>query len=49
VALAFVYVLISQLVLSMGYAGSLHPLLAAWATNVFFAVMSMLLFVLSMH
>ena len=49
VALAFVYILVFQLVLSLGYAGSLHPLLAAWTPNVLFVIVSMFLFVHSMH
>ena len=49
VALAFVYILVFQLVLSLGYAGNLHPLLAAWTPNVFFVMVSMFLFVHSMH
>jgi lipopolysaccharide export system permease protein len=49
VALAFVYILVFQLLLSVGYAGNLHPLLAAWAPNVFFAMVSMFLFLHSMH
>jgi lipopolysaccharide export system permease protein len=49
VALAFVYIIIFQLVLSVGYAGNLHPLLAAWTPNLFFAMISMWLFMHSMH
>jgi lipopolysaccharide export system permease protein len=43
VALAFVYLLIFQLVLSIGYAGNLHPFLAAWIPNIFFTMVSMFL------
>ena len=49
VALAFIYILIFQFVLSMGYAGNLHPLLATWTPNIFFAMMSMFLLTHAMH
>jgi lipopolysaccharide export system permease protein len=49
VALAFIYVIIFQLVLSLGYAGNLHPLLAAWATNAFFGMTGLFLLVHAMH
>jgi len=49
VALAFVYILIFQFVLAIGYAGNLHPLLAAWVPNIFFAMMGIFLFLHSMH
>jgi lipopolysaccharide export system permease protein len=49
VALAFVYLLVFQLVLSIGYTGNLQPLLAAWAPNVFFGMVSMFLLAHAMH
>ena len=49
VALAFIYILIFQLVLSAGYAGNLHPILAAWIPNIFFAMTGVLLFIHAMH
>ena len=49
IALAFIYVLLFQIVLSVGYAGNLQPLLAAWIPNVFFAMVSMFLFFHAMH
>ena len=49
IALAFIYILIFQLVLSLGYAGNLHPLLAAWAANLFFGITGLFLLAHAMH
>lgn len=49
VAAAFIYFLISHLVLSIGYTGNLQPLLAAWTPNLFFGLASMFLFAHAMH
>jgi lipopolysaccharide export system permease protein len=49
VALAFVYFLIFQLTLSIGYTGNLHPLLAAWMPNILFGIASMYIFSQAMH
>lgn len=49
VALAFIYILVFQLVLSIGYTGSLPPLLAAWVPNVLFGMMSLYLFAHAEH
>jgi lipopolysaccharide export system permease protein len=49
VAAAFIYFLISQLVLSLGNTGNLQPLLAAWTPNLFFGLASLFLFAHAMH
>jgi lipopolysaccharide export system permease protein len=49
VALAFAYLIIFQIVLSLGYSGNLQPLLAAWAPNIFFSMMGLLLLVNARH
>ncbi len=49
VALAFIYLLIFQLLLSIGYTGNLEPLLAAWAPNILFGMVSIFLFAQAMH
>ncbi|UCG12966.1 MAG: LPS export ABC transporter permease LptG [Deltaproteobacteria bacterium] len=49
VALAFVYILVFQLVLSLGYAGRLQPILAAWASNIFFGVVALFLLAHARH
>ena len=49
VALAFIYLLIFQFVLRIGYPGSLQPLLAAWIPNVFFGIASIFLFIHARH
>ncbi|MCG6983089.1 MAG: LPS export ABC transporter permease LptG [Deltaproteobacteria bacterium] len=49
VALAFVYFLIFQLTLSIGYTGNLHPMLAAWMPNILFGIASMYIFSQAMH
>ena len=49
VALAFIYILIFQLVLSLGYAGNLHPFLAAWSANLFFGMTGLFLVAHAMH
>jgi lipopolysaccharide export system permease protein len=43
IAIAFVYLLMFQLVLSLGYAGKVQPLWAAWVPNIFFAMFGFLL------
>jgi len=49
VALAFMYILFFQLVLSLGYTGNLQPMVAAWTPNIFFGLASMFLFAHAMH
>lgn len=48
-ALAFVYLLIFQFVISLGYAGALHPVLAAWLPNLFFGLAGLLLLAHARH
>jgi lipopolysaccharide export system permease protein len=49
VGLAFVYLLVFQLVLSLGYTGNLQPVVAAWTPNIFFGLASLFLFAHAMH
>ncbi|MGD8372573.1 MAG: LPS export ABC transporter permease LptG [Syntrophobacterales bacterium] len=49
VSLAFIYLLVFQLVVSIGYTGSLPPILAAWVPNILFGMMSLYLFAHAMH
>jgi lipopolysaccharide export system permease protein len=49
IALASVYLLVFQFVLSVGYAGTLQPFVAAWIPNVFFGLAGLLLLAHSMH
>jgi lipopolysaccharide export system permease protein len=49
VALAFVYVMVFNFLLSLGYTGKLHPLLAAWTPNVFFGLGGLFLMSLARH
>lgn len=49
VALAFIYLLMFQLVLSFGYTGNLQPVVAAWIPNIFFSLASMFLLAHAMH
>ena len=49
VALAFIYFLTFQLVLSIGYTGTLQPMLAAWMPNILFGIASMYIFSQAMH
>jgi lipopolysaccharide export system permease protein len=49
VALAFVYLVIFQFVLRIGYTGHLQPLMAAWIPNVFFGIASIFLFIHARH
>lgn len=49
VALAFVYVMVFHFLLSLGYAGKLPPVLAAWMPNAFFALAGLFLVALARH
>jgi lipopolysaccharide export system permease protein len=49
VALAFVYVLVFHFLLSLGYAGKLPPVLAAWIPNAFFALAGLFLMAIARH
>ena len=49
VALAFIYFLMFQFMLSIGYTGNLQPLLAAWMPNIFFGIASVYIFSQAMH
>jgi lipopolysaccharide export system permease protein len=49
IGLASIYLLIFQFVLSIGYAGGLHAILAAWIPNIFFGLAGLLLLAHSMH
>jgi lipopolysaccharide export system permease protein len=49
ISLAFIYLLIFQFVLRIGYTGNLQPVLAAWIPNVFFGITSIFLFVHARH
>jgi lipopolysaccharide export system permease protein len=49
VALAFVYAMVFHFLLSLGYAGKLPPLLAAWIPNAFFALTGLFLIALARH
>jgi lipopolysaccharide export system permease protein len=49
VALAFVYVMVFHFLLSLGYAGRLPPVLAAWMPNTFFGLTGLFLIALARH
>ncbi|MEJ2427800.1 MAG: LPS export ABC transporter permease LptG [Deltaproteobacteria bacterium] len=49
VALAFVYFLMFQFMLSVGYTGNLQPVLAAWMPNILFGIASVYIFSQAMH
>jgi lipopolysaccharide export system permease protein len=49
VALAFIYFLMFQFMLSVGYTGNLQPVLAAWMPNISFTIASMYIFSQAMH
>jgi lipopolysaccharide export system permease protein len=49
VALAFVYMILFQFLLSLGYSGNLQPFLAAWTPNLFFAMVGTFLLASAMH
>jgi lipopolysaccharide export system permease protein len=49
VALAFIYFLLFQFMLSIGYTGHMQPLLVAWAPNILFGIASMYIFSQAMH
>ena len=49
VALAFIYFLMFQFMLSIGYTGNLQPVLAAWMPNILFTIASMYIFSQAMH
>jgi len=43
IAFAFVFLVLSQVLITLGYTGSLQPLLAAWTPNLFFGLAALLL------
>jgi len=47
--LAFIYFLIFQFMLSIGYTGNLQPLLVAWTPNILFGIASIYIFSQAMH
>ena len=49
VALAFIYFLMFQFTLSIGYTGNLQPVLAAWTPNILFGIASAYIFSQAMH
>ena len=49
VAMAFIYLILFQLLLSVGQAGNLQPFLAAWIPNILFAMLSLFLLAHAMH
>jgi lipopolysaccharide export system permease protein len=49
VALAFIYFLMFEFMLSIGYTGNLQPLVAAWTPNILFGIASMYIFSQAMH
>jgi lipopolysaccharide export system permease protein len=49
VALAFVYVMVFHFLLSLGYAGKLPGVLAAWIPNAFFALAGLFLMAIARH
>jgi lipopolysaccharide export system permease protein len=49
VALAFIYFLMFQFMLSIGYTGILQPVVVAWTPNILFAIASLYIFSQAMH
>jgi lipopolysaccharide export system permease protein len=49
VALAFIYFLMFQFMLSIGYTGILQPVVVAWTPNILFGIASMYIFSQAMH
>jgi lipopolysaccharide export system permease protein len=49
VSLAFVYFLLFQFMLSIGYTGNLQPVLAAWMPNILFGIASVYIFSQARH